>query len=163
MKNFLTNLLSLYWWISVVVVGIVLNVTSAYIKTRLDRRLSGVSGWWRKRSEKERMKRETTLKRLKNNPHEQTLFAFGEMRNRLRAIQSFVMGTSTFGVIVLLFATHSNLPFLMYGIFRVAFLALGALFFFLGLRFFRNAMSEIALLAEASHDSEKTADESSQG
>ena len=52
MEKFLLDVLSIYWWASVVIVGLLINLASAYIKAPLDRRIGSASHWWRRRSER---------------------------------------------------------------------------------------------------------------
>jgi hypothetical protein len=75
MRNFLKDINSLYWWLSVVVVGIIINVTSSYLKIKLDRRLSAVSLWWRNRSESQKAKRAKTIAKLRSDAQAQTILA----------------------------------------------------------------------------------------
>lgn len=51
MDEFTKLLVSPLWWLSVVVVGILINLASAYLKPRLDETFSRSSLWWRNRSE----------------------------------------------------------------------------------------------------------------
>lgn len=95
MIDFLKNITSIYWWISVVVVGIMINLISYYLRKRLDNRLSAMSTWWSTRSKKQKDKRQKLILRLRNSQHEQILFAFSEMRCRIGAVMSLVF-TLTF-------------------------------------------------------------------
>ena len=150
MKNLLTNISSVYWWISVVVVGIVINLASAYLKTKLDTNLSNASSWWRKRSEAHKARRAKDLKRLTDNPHDQMLLAFGEMRDRIRAVSQFIIASLCFVVVALLTVTappgfdRSRLV-----VFKIIFMALGSLGFISGLSVFRRAINKMILLMDA--------------
>ena len=84
MDEFSKSISSLSWWLGVVVVGILLNIISAYLKSPLDRLFSGVSGWWRTRSDVERSKRAAAIAKLSGNFEEQIVLAHTETRHRLR-------------------------------------------------------------------------------
>ncbi len=90
METFLKNLTSPYWWVSVVIVGITINLTSIYLQKKLDSQLSNASSWWRKRSEKETRKQLQEVERLKNNQQAQILMAFTEVRHHLKSIGALV-------------------------------------------------------------------------
>jgi hypothetical protein len=50
MQKFITEIATWYWWLSVVLVGLVINLVSAYLKPWID-------GWWSNRSERARARR----------------------------------------------------------------------------------------------------------
>lgn len=86
MKNFLNSLSSLYWWASVVLVGILINLFSAYLKSKLDARLSRMSSWWRKRSDIQKAKETASICELRNEPHKQVLFCFNAILDGISAV-----------------------------------------------------------------------------
>ncbi|MBI3174938.1 MAG: hypothetical protein HYZ25_14530 [Chloroflexi bacterium] len=59
MIEILGNLNSPAWWFTAVVVAIIINLASSYLKEPLDNSLSKVSSWWRFRSEKQKAKDES--------------------------------------------------------------------------------------------------------
>jgi uncharacterized membrane protein (DUF106 family) len=140
MRDFLTNLSSVYWWISVVVVGVLINLFSAFLKGRLDNYLSKMSSWWRNRSEARKAKRQKELFRLQNDPEEQTMLALDEVRDRIRSLDIAVFSMTILVVVILL-----DPPYLM----RVFLLALSALTFLVAQATFRRAVSKMLLLLEA--------------
>ena len=71
MDEFLKSLLSTGFWLSVVLVSIVLNVGSGYIKSALDRFLSSLSLRWQKRSQASRERRVAFVSALKADQHTQ--------------------------------------------------------------------------------------------
>lgn len=83
MNEFLSNVNSLYWWISVVVVGILLNVISSYSRDWIDRALSRISGWWANRSDVRRQKEETAVQYYAENDLEFISFQLENLRDRL--------------------------------------------------------------------------------
>jgi hypothetical protein len=99
MKEFLTNIGSVYWWVSVVVVGILINLASAYLKTRLDTSVSRASKWWRLKSNVQRAQRQKDIARLRGDSQEQLVIAISEIRHQIRAV-----GFLVFTLIFLVFA-----------------------------------------------------------
>jgi hypothetical protein len=91
MDELIKNVTSIAWWIGVVLVGIVLNLVSAYLQPRLDRFLSFVSSTWRLRSEKKREQWQRRLAEVRQSPDEQLFVLAEEMRCRLRAMFYFAV------------------------------------------------------------------------
>lgn len=135
MNEFLNNLSSAYWWLSVVAVGIVINLVSHFLQKKLDSQLSKASTWWQRMSDKQKRKRLEEIERLRN-AQEQLLASFSELRYRIRATMYTV-----FGVGFMIIGTNNNLfsldPALNYQIssklIDIVFLAMGALSFIMGL------------------------------
>jgi len=84
------NIASGVWWLSVVLVGIVLNVASAYLKSPLDWLFSRLSVAWSERSIKARNARAAKVLELSGSEHGQHLVLADEMRFRLRSISYLV-------------------------------------------------------------------------
>jgi len=155
MKTFLTNLTSLYWWVSVVIVGILINLTSAYLKNRLDGRLSRISGWWRKRSEAKKAETEQSVVNLVDNPHEQYMAAFDGLRHGLRAVTVFLLSVlalvsgevaSTLGQLKMGGRSGIRLPEALATLF---FFALGSVFAILTVLEWKTSIAIFNLIAEA--------------
>ena len=75
MSRFLQDITSVYWWVSVVVIGIVINVVGVLISRKLDIPLSKASSWWRDRSQKRMLEAEQEIVNLKSSQHEQVMMA----------------------------------------------------------------------------------------
>ncbi len=108
MKDFITNISSLYWWISVVVVGILINLFSSYLKDRLDRYLSGVSSRWRQQSEKQKAKTQRILDKLRNEPSEQVFLLLSELRTRIKCLFMLVWGVLLYGFVTMISSVPSD-------------------------------------------------------
>jgi hypothetical protein len=93
MSRLLTDITSIYWWISVVIVGVLIHILGVFIARRLDTRLSKLSSWWRGRSEQRRLERRTEIAKLKSNDHEQVMAALAEISYRVLALVFGVVGT----------------------------------------------------------------------
>lgn len=83
---------SLSWWISVVIVGILINIVSNLLQRGLDGSFSKSSARLQRYSERIRDKSNQDYERVRNSQHEQMLWAFREMRYRLRMLTYLVYG-----------------------------------------------------------------------
>jgi hypothetical protein len=86
MEEFINNLSSPSWWIGVVVIGILLNLLSDYLRQSLDKGSSRISRWWANRSEQSRRKRNEQLDVLRSDKQEQILLSTKEIVYRLQSI-----------------------------------------------------------------------------
>jgi hypothetical protein len=92
MKEFLTQVGSVYWWMSVVAVGIIINLASAYLKYPMDRYLSTVSVRWRNKSEVRKAEWLRKVRELRADPTEQYMFGIEELRLRLQSFWDVLWG-----------------------------------------------------------------------
>ncbi len=99
MKEFLSNLGTAYWWLSVVVVGILINLISAYLKPRFDSKFSSASTWWRNKSEAQKAERRKMIAKLRGNHHEQ-IMVFLEAVFLLLIALLFIFVGGMFGLLV---------------------------------------------------------------
>jgi len=86
MDEFAKILASPYWWLSVVVVGILINLVSAYIKEPIDWLFSHISVAWRTRTEKRRADYTRELNTLVGNAELQRQYEHLELRRTLDAL-----------------------------------------------------------------------------
>lgn len=93
MRAFLDNLKSPAWWLGIVVVGIVINLLSAYLKPRFDSVLARWSVYWATRSKQQQEERLHRIALLRDKPLEQILATSIELRHRVRALTFLVMGS----------------------------------------------------------------------
>ena len=96
MTGFFDNLSSPTWWVGVVIVGILINLVSAYLKPRLDIFFSSGSSWWARRSQEKQLQRKARIERMKADPHEQLITAFTELRIRVRGLGFILLGLFVF-------------------------------------------------------------------
>jgi hypothetical protein len=96
MSNILEEVLDINWFISVVVVGIAINIISAYLKNPLDRFLAARSKKQRKRIEKEHAEIEENAKKIASDS---TLIIIEGQRNISLSLESF----SHFAMLIVLF------------------------------------------------------------
>jgi hypothetical protein len=154
MRDFLNNLSSTYWWISVVIVGVIINIVSAYLVRKLDPRLSLLSSWWRKRSEAKRDKRKVEIEKLRGNSHEQILIALSEIRQRIRAVVYVLWGIVFLGLGTLYDRVSLYNPIAR--IIQTIFLLLGGLAISIAVIIEQQASNKKDLLEEANQDEEST-------
>jgi len=81
------------WWISVVVVGLIVNLASAYLKGPLDNSLASSSAWWRRRSEKRRAEWERFVAEIGSSTEARNEAFFSEIRSRQKSA-SFLLGAT---------------------------------------------------------------------
>jgi len=94
MIDFLNNISSTYWWLSVVIVGILINLTSHYLQKRLEVQMSSVSSWWKRRSDEQEQKKKREIDRLRGNSQEQIIESFVELRYRTRGTLLIVLAVA---------------------------------------------------------------------
>lgn len=102
MKELIDNISSWTWWFSVVFVGLLINLSSAYLKPRIDTFLAKYSAGRRNKQEKERLADEEVVLALRADKHAQILVAFDEMRQRFRVTTLIIGGLliTTMGVVI---------------------------------------------------------------
>ena len=86
MDDLLKFLTSPSWWIGVVLVSLLINLASAYIKSPLDGFLSNVSRRWSERSARSKQKRAALVASLAADKHKQLLYLAEESRCRFREL-----------------------------------------------------------------------------
>ena len=153
MIDFINNLTSISWWIGVVIVGILLNIASMYLKSPIDQGLSLVSTKYRTRSKAKKAEREAKIKNLIGKIQEQILYASKANLALGVGIFRIVNGASLFIVSVLFVVlgyqslTIKNILGLRI-IIRCAALY-GGFMIFWGLFSLRKALDDQAILKEA--------------
>ncbi|HDM8235530.1 TPA: hypothetical protein P0E28_005019 [Vibrio campbellii] len=101
MTEFINDTGTIYWWLSVVVVGILVNVLSSYIKLPFDWVFGKISQKWRDRREKSQAERERKILLLRDDYELRVIYAHSEMRYRIRSVGALVMSTAFFGAAIL--------------------------------------------------------------
>jgi len=92
MEELTQMLISPAWWFSVVVVGIIINLFSAYAKPSIDERLSKISTWWRNQTEQQKAERNAFIAMLSKSEHEQIMASSEDLRHRLRSLHFLLLG-----------------------------------------------------------------------
>ncbi len=79
------------WWISVVVVGLLINIISDYLKPTLDSFFARFSSKVRQTSERQKLVFESDVQNLINNPEQLTSLKLETLRLNIRAILLIVV------------------------------------------------------------------------
>jgi hypothetical protein len=152
MEEFIKSASSLYWWLSVVIVGIAINVFSAYIKQKLDRYLSSTSNWWRERSEAQLARRQEQICALREDSNLRLLMCMRVIIDFFFVTISLiavVLGMTGLGIATVLFELRMggavNLT-LKQTVIKIILSFLGVLVFFLGVKGARNSFYKFCLL-----------------
>jgi len=95
MQAFVDNLTSTHWWLSVVVVGVALNLVAAYLKPRLDHWAGRHSARAKERQVARAAKRMDLVERLRESSDERLYLLAEEMRCRLDATHFALLGIGT--------------------------------------------------------------------
>jgi len=92
MEHFLGNLKSSSWWISVVVVSVLLSWFAAYLKEWTDRLGSRVSRRWGERTATKAAARKALIGQLRANPHEQVMMGLDALDFRIEGFAHLMLG-----------------------------------------------------------------------
>lgn len=98
MQEFIKNLTSTSWWIGVVIVGIILNLVSSYLKPFLDDTMSKISSSKKALSEKQAEEWKSLVAAIKNDQHAYMVEAFRDLRHRNKALALFIMSILLFAL-----------------------------------------------------------------
>ena len=91
------------WIFSVAAVSIALNVVSNFAFRWIDRRLTGVSKSWKKRSKERRQERENIVAELEGNRTEQTLWVIFDIRRKVVSLFLVQLATMSFVLVLIWF------------------------------------------------------------
>jgi hypothetical protein len=147
MNDVLNNLSSASWWIGVVVVGIIINIVSVYIKAKLDSRLTKASSWWQRRSVVRTEKRKKEIEKLRESHHEQVMLAIAALRDRMRCVVFLSCG---FTVFVLMLLT----PYSFLSLIEAMILAIASICLSIGYIYLLSGLNKEGLLNEARKEDE---------
>lgn len=134
MNELIQMLKSPTWWFSVVVVGIIINLVSAYVKSPIDENLSKISTWWRKRTDKQKKELNAVIENLSKNEHEQVMTAVDDLRERIRSIHLLI-----FGIFIMLAANELDVLLPNNAAVQIGSLAFASVCYFLSFLSFNNA------------------------
>ncbi|WP_129125907.1 hypothetical protein [Geomonas oryzae] len=102
MQDFLKNITSTSWWVGVVIVGIVINLVSSYLKPYLDEQMSKMSASKKALLDMKSQELKLLVLSIQNDKHTYIVESFNDLRHRNRALALFIMS-------VLLFALSQQL------------------------------------------------------
>ncbi|CEO39091.1 hypothetical protein [Photobacterium kishitanii] len=111
MDEFFKSLTSPVWWISVVVVGILVSVIAAYIKESIDKILSSIFKAWKLNVEQRKNKHIELVKKVQEC--DRTLFLLGFEESRFRQ-RSTLLAILSFMCLILVFQGQADTKYLKY-------------------------------------------------
>jgi hypothetical protein len=85
----------IWWWVSVVCVGIGINLFSAYLKPKVDTRLGKMSMWWRRRSKTQQERFDKQVAEVRNDLRVFVWLATMEFRHRMMQVITLLVGALT--------------------------------------------------------------------
>ena len=100
MREFLGQLGSLQWWLSVVVVGILINLLSAYLKGPTDSWFYYLFNWWKNRFETKKIAWMRSVDKIRQTPHDHPLIAISEVNMRIRSAHHLIVAAMSIGISV---------------------------------------------------------------
>jgi len=111
MEEFFKSLTSPVWWLSVVIVGVIISVVGAYLKVWIDNFFSLLSSAWKLRVEQENLKANELLQQVQNN--DRTLIMLGFEENRFRQ-RSMLLSISSMLCLILVFQGQADVAYINY-------------------------------------------------
>jgi hypothetical protein len=153
MKEIVGALSSPFWWFTVVVVGIVINLSASYLKLPLDSLLGKMSSWWLSKSEQRKIKYNERVSKLKNSEIERFKLAFMCNRSMQHSIHFAIYAVLPLATILALESTfidfHDN---------EISIFCLGssAYMFFVSFLSFNSSVIERLLLFNVLNQLEET-------
>jgi hypothetical protein len=144
MENIFNDITSPSWWIGVVIVGIIINIISAYLKPNLDKILSNTSSRWKNIIESRRSKRILLIEGLKNDFYNQAFLALIEIRYRFTLLLYLIIGIAflIISVFMLFMLPTTKIP--------IIFCLIGFMICILiSLEIFRRSNSIFSILSDA--------------
>lgn len=140
MDKLLNDVTSGYWWLSVVLVGLLINLASAYIKDPIDRKLAQLAAGWGHRSEKKQLQIEGDARSIALNPDILPYWIAHEMRVYTLAIFLTLIAVLAAVSVSLLPVTDGEQPIRVTGLLKAALLALTAVATVIALRLFARGI-----------------------
>jgi flagellar biosynthesis protein FliQ len=98
MTNTSSIFLSYEWWISVVIVGLMINLISAYAKPKIDDQVAKLSHWWANQNEKERLQRTRRIESIRSSPQIQHVLGVQSIR-RIVTGSAYALASLLFAII----------------------------------------------------------------
>jgi hypothetical protein len=115
-KKILESIAAPEFWVLVVIVGVLINLASAYLKPLLDRAFSSISLRLATRTERQRRQRLRRIECLRGDINEQLLASFAELRAGIWSVILFIffMFTVSFTYMYEQISGRSSISFLPY-------------------------------------------------
>ena len=109
MNDFLTDLQSPRWWLSVVIVGVLVSIAGIFLARLLDTRLAAASSWWRGQRGAAQREHMMHLESIRGDTRKQLFLAAAETRCRLRSLSALIqlIASGTFAILSMVFGAPS--------------------------------------------------------
>lgn len=142
MESFLERISTFEWWLSVVLVGVLINLASAYIKPLFDKYLASRSQLKRRKLEKEAQRRDLQIKILSESSEERQTYRLEIIDTKQDATFNILMG-----IFLLLMVIQYREE---WSLWLIVFLNVGSLFsIFISFHLFISASQQRILLIRA--------------
>jgi hypothetical protein len=151
MNEIINELSKPVWWVSVVIAGIMINLISAYLKTRLDNTLSSASAWWASKSAKRKKDWSERVERISEGGVELALEIAVESRQRLQSIQILLFAILLLLQLVLGESIRADVPRQI----KVAFLGVSSALLFASFMAHQSAVRTAMAIAAARMSAER--------
>ena len=122
MQKLIEDISSVYWWLGVVLVGIIINIFSSYLKNKLDLYMGNISKKWARISEDKKARFNMEVDIIRKNPEQLNLTLFDEIRTRIKAGLFCCLSAITFLGAIIMTISPANLFYLKYILTIVAFI-----------------------------------------
>jgi hypothetical protein len=116
MTKLISALSDPFWWVTAVIVAIVINVVSAFLFRRIDRKIAGLSEAWRIKAERRQKLRGQRVSLLRQDDKFLYLTLFEELRYRSRGTNFFLSAVALFVIAVIIaWPTFIRISFVLLG------------------------------------------------
>jgi hypothetical protein len=140
------------WWGGVAIVGILINLASAYLKPWLDQAMSFVSLRWTARTEEQHRQRLRRIEHLRGDTHRQLLASIAGLHAGIWATIMFILSISGFFYIDVYMHIHGTSSLLPYT----------RLLFILGMFLAQKFLSDFVRIAVEIREARRSEDNHSQ-
>lgn len=151
MEKFISDIANFYWWLSVVIVGLIINIISSYLKQKMDTFLNRYST---KRKEKRDIQLQDEIEEINKISKSDFLLLmknFEEFRFRHRSLMVLI-NASFFFVFAIIFGTVLKKPnqgFSLELLMAIFSLLMGAIYALLSIRYLKTASKHNKILFSA--------------
>lgn len=156
MENFIKDILNPYWWVSVVIVGFVINISAAFIKQRLDNTLNLYSKKRKTKSEEKKLLEIKEINKISKSEFLIIMKSIEEFRERLSTLLYLILAI-IFLVFIVIFSLEiiqSKLGMLKQIEFLLLYLC-GAFVMFLGMKTIISAAKYRSIVYKALEKADK--------
>lgn len=129
MQKFLTDISSIYWWIGVVLVGIVINLFSSYLKNKIDSFMGKISELYAIENERKKELYAGAVRAMIDNPQLMNAVLFYGLSDRINATHFFI-----YSLLLSVIGYNIGNDSTFFLILKVLFFLTGTIFFIMGVK-----------------------------